>query len=53
MQIFDPIAGGNANTASRCRMMSYSHVEKYLKSNEHLNLNLQNKTPPSASPKTS
>ena len=37
MQIFDPIARGNA---AACQMMSYSHTEKYLNRNEHLNLNL-------------
>ena len=37
MQIFDPIARGNA---AACQMMSYSHIEKYLNRNEHLNLDL-------------
>ena len=35
MQIFDPIACGNDDTASGCQMMSHSHVD--LNSNEHLN----------------
>ena len=38
MQIFNPIARGNA---AACQMMSYSHVEKDLNKNEHLNLNLE------------
>ena len=38
MQIFDPNALGNAaDTADTCQMMSYSHVEKDLNRNEHLN----------------
>ena len=45
MKIFDPIARGNADTISDCPMMSYSHIEKHLTRNEHLNLNLENKTP--------
>ena len=45
MQIFHSIARGNADTASGCQMMSYSHVEKDLNMNEHLNLNLENKIP--------
>ena len=28
MQIFDPIARGNADTVSGCQVMSFSHVEK-------------------------
>ena len=43
MQIFDPIARGNIDTTSACQMMSYSHID--LNNNEHLNLNLENKTP--------
>ena len=40
MQIFDPIARGNAaDTSNGCQMISYSHVEKDLNRNEHLNLN--------------
>ena len=36
MQIFDPIAGGNAaDTANSYQMMSYSHVET------DLNLNIK------------
>ena len=39
MQISNPIARGNAvDTANDCQMMSYSHVEKDLSRNEHLNL---------------
>ena len=45
MKIFDPIARGNADTTSDCPMMSYSHIEKHLTRNEHLNLNLENKAP--------
>ena len=42
MEIFDPIACVNvAAIANGCQMMSYSHVEKDLNSNEHLNLNLE------------
>ena len=41
MQIFDPVAGVNVDTASGCQMMSYSSVD--LNRNEHLNL--ENKTP--------
>ena len=38
MQIFDPNALSNAaDTADTCQMMSYSHVEKDLNRNEHLN----------------
>ena len=34
MQIFDTIARGNAaDTVNSCQMMSYSHVQKYLKRN--------------------
>ena len=41
MQILDPVARGNAaDTTNGCQMMSYSHVEKDLNRNEHLNLNL-------------
>ena len=40
--IFDHIARGNVDTASGCQMMSYPHVD--LNRNEHLNLNLENKT---------
>ena len=43
MQIFDPIAHGNAAyTANDYKMTSYSYVEKDLNRSEHLNLN---KTP--------
>ena len=39
MQIFDPIACGNAlYTVDGYQMMSYSHKEKYLNRNKHLNL---------------
>ena len=42
MQIFDPIAGGNAaDTANGYQMMSYSHIETDLNRNEHLNLNIK------------
>ena len=42
MQIFEPIACGKAiDTASGCQMMNYSHSEKDLNKNEHLNLNLE------------
>ena len=42
MPIFDPIDHGYAAvTASGCQMMSYSHEEKDLNGNEHLNLNLE------------
>ena len=37
MKMVNLIACGNAGA---CQMMSYSHVEKYLNRNEHLNLNL-------------
>ena len=38
MQIFDPIARGNAaDTVNDCQMMSYSHAEKDLDRNQHLN----------------
>ena len=41
VQIFNPIAYGKAaDTTNGCQMMSYSHVEKDLNRNEHLNLNL-------------
>ena len=43
MKFFDPVARGNVDTVSGCQMMSYSHLD--LKRNEHLNLNLENKTP--------
>ena len=42
---FQPIARGNADTTSGCQMVRYSHVEKNLNRSEHLNLNLENKTP--------
>ena len=43
MQIFDPIACGNAaDTDSVCQVMSYSHAEKDLNRNETYILN---KTP--------
>ena len=35
-EVFDPIARGKA---AACEMMSFSHVEKDLNRNEHLNLN--------------
>ena len=42
MHIFDPTACGNAgDTTNCCQMMSYSHLEKDLNKNEHLNLNLE------------
>ena len=42
MQIFDPVARGNAaDTTNACQMMNYSHVEKDLSRNEHLNLFLE------------
>ena len=42
MQILDPIASGNfSDTANGCQMMSYSHAEKDINRNEHLNLNLE------------
>ena len=42
MQISDPIARDNpAGTTNGCQMMSYSHAEKDLNRNEHLNLNLE------------
>ena len=42
MRIFDPVAFGNAaDTASGCQMINYSHVEKDLNRNEHLNLYLE------------
>ena len=45
MQMFDLIARGNAaDTASGCQMISYSHIEKDLHGNEHLNLNLEQNT---------
>ena len=34
-EVFDPIACGKA---AACEMMSFSHVEKDLNRNEHLNL---------------
>ena len=41
MQIFDPIARINAaDSTNGCQMMSYSHVEKDLNTNEHSNLDL-------------
>ena len=41
MQIFDPIARGNAaDTVNDCQM-SYSHAEKDLDRNQHLNWNLE------------
>ena len=43
MKIFDTIAHGNVDIASGCQMMSYSRVD--LNGNQHLNLNLENKTP--------
>ena len=39
MHISDPIARGNADTASGFQMMSCSHVEKDLNRNEHLHKN--------------
>ena len=45
MQIFVPIAGGNAaDTTNCCQMMTYSHVEKDLNRNDHLNVNLESNT---------
>ena len=42
MQIFDPIPCGNAaDITNGCQMMSYSHLEKDLNTNE----NLEIKTP--------
>ena len=38
MQIFDPKTRGNA---AACEMASYSHVEKDLNKNEHVNLNFE------------
>ena len=43
MQIFNPIAYGNVDTASDSQMISYFHV--HLNRNEHLNLNLYDKIP--------
>ena len=40
MQIFDPIPRGNPTGS---QMMSYSHAEKYLNRNEHLNLKFEEK----------
>ena len=40
---FDPIGCGNADTASFFQIMSYTHKEKDLTKNEHLNLNIENK----------
>ena len=38
MQIFDPVARGNAaDTADGCQMMSYTNVEKDLNRSEQLN----------------
>ena len=53
MQIFDLIAHGNAvNTANDCQIMNFSHVEKDLNRNEHLNLNIeQSSSLTAASPK--
>ena len=53
MQIFYPNALGNvADTTDTCQMMSYSHVEKDLNRNEHLNLKLEyNISLTAASPK--
>ena len=42
MKIFDPQTCGKINTASGCQTMGYCHV--HLNRNEHLNLNLKNKT---------
>ena len=41
MQIFDPIARGDIDTANSYQMMSYSHVDL----NKNLNLNLEKKIP--------
>ena len=42
MQIFDPTACGNAaDAANVCQMIRYSHVEKDLNRNKHLNLNFE------------
>ena len=42
MQIFDPIERGSAaDTTNGCQTLSYSHVEKDINRNEHLNLNLE------------
>ena len=39
MQIFDPIPCGNAaDITNGCQMMSYSHLEKDLNTNENLKL---------------
>ena len=39
-EILNPIACGNtADIANGCHLMSYSHVEKDVNRNEHLNLN--------------
>ena len=43
MQMFDLIARSNVDTASGFHIISHSHVD--LNWNEHLNLNLENKTP--------
>ena len=40
MQIFDPVPRGNA---AGSQMMSYSHAEKDLNRNEHLNLKFEEK----------
>ena len=45
MYVFDAKARDNAAyTVNDCQMMSYSHVEKDLNRNEHLNLNLEQNT---------
>ena len=43
MQLFDPTARGNVDTASGYQMMCYFHVD--LNKTEHLTLNLEIKTP--------
>ena len=43
MELFDPIARANVDTAGGCQMMSYSHVD--INKNKDLNLNLESKTP--------
>ena len=47
MQVFNLIARGNATSRYHqwFQMMSFYHLEKDLNENEHLNLNLENKTP--------
>ena len=42
MQIFDPQARGNGDTATGCQMISYSQID--LNRSEHLKINLKNLT---------